>query len=295
MKQLLSLFVALLLVFSIPIVIAQEETAEEEDEEIAEEAGITPDSKLWGLERAMERISLALTFNRAAKAKKGLAHAKERLAEVQAMIAAKKIDAAERAKVEHGRALGRVKQEIEKIDEEPEEEIEEMLELENEAEEEENKIGLLQARIKIKGELIEEQEAKIDALLESLKNNADELKTKIITKKLKTKIRIKAVTQKTDEEIEELIKLKEEKLGIKVARARRVEALTKVIEKLEEKKGIVKGIEVSGVIEKLTNVRERLENKTRETIKGRIGIESSEKIIKTRKIIEKTEAPVIKQ
>lgn len=59
--------------------------------------GITPDSPFYGLDRAMERISLALTFNKSAKAQKGLKHAQERLAEVKAMIEAKKFDKAEEA------------------------------------------------------------------------------------------------------------------------------------------------------------------------------------------------------
>ena len=84
----------------------EEETEETEEEvvelpeEVEEEAGITPDSPLYGLERAMERISLALTFGKSAKAKKGLAHARERLMEVQAMIAAKKLDKAAKAQDE---------------------------------------------------------------------------------------------------------------------------------------------------------------------------------------------------
>lgn len=48
--------------------------------------GVTPDSWLYGLDRAFERINLALTFDRAAKAEKHLQIASERIAELKAMV-----------------------------------------------------------------------------------------------------------------------------------------------------------------------------------------------------------------
>jgi hypothetical protein len=48
-------------------------------------AGITPDSRLYGLDRAIERISLAITFNEVEKAEKRLQIASERLAELKEM------------------------------------------------------------------------------------------------------------------------------------------------------------------------------------------------------------------
>ena len=116
MKKLLSLIMAILLAFT-PVVLA-EETAE------PVEAGTTPDSPVWGLERAMERISLALTFGKANKAKKGLMHARERIAEVKAMIEAKKLDKATKAKQLHDEIMADVEENIEAISEDPEEELE---------------------------------------------------------------------------------------------------------------------------------------------------------------------------
>jgi paraquat-inducible protein B len=85
----------------------------EVSETTEEDAGITPDSPiLYGLERAMERISYSLTLGKSAKAKKGLAHALERLAEVQVMIAEKKLDAAEKASKAHGQELEQVQEDI---------------------------------------------------------------------------------------------------------------------------------------------------------------------------------------
>jgi len=80
------------LIFFLPVVFAQEKS---------EDPGITPDSFLWGLDKASERIDLLLTFDKSEKAKKGLAHAHERLSEVKAMIEENKLEAAEKAKESH--------------------------------------------------------------------------------------------------------------------------------------------------------------------------------------------------
>lgn len=84
---------------------------------ILPDAGTTPDSRLlWGLEIALERIQLALTFGNAAKAEKRLQHAEERLAEVIKMVEENKVKAAERARKEHGKIFSEVEIEVEEID-----------------------------------------------------------------------------------------------------------------------------------------------------------------------------------
>ena len=82
---------------------AEPETAASSEEvtvtpQEVEDAGVTPDNRMiWGIDRAFERISLALTLNKAAKARKGIAYAKERLAELKLMVRENKADAAEKA------------------------------------------------------------------------------------------------------------------------------------------------------------------------------------------------------
>ena len=51
----------------------------------AEQPKTTPDKPFYGLSVALDKLSLAMTFDRNAKAKKALAHARERLLEIQAM------------------------------------------------------------------------------------------------------------------------------------------------------------------------------------------------------------------
>ena len=50
------------------------------------EAGTTPDSFVWGIDRAIENLELALTFNIAKKENKRLENAYERLLEVKEML-----------------------------------------------------------------------------------------------------------------------------------------------------------------------------------------------------------------
>jgi len=79
MKQ-ISLMLVILL-FASPLVMAQT---------IEQEAGITPDSPIWKLEVAMEKIMMALTFQQKDKINYGLKIAEERLAEMKVMISKNK-------------------------------------------------------------------------------------------------------------------------------------------------------------------------------------------------------------
>jgi hypothetical protein len=77
MRKRLSILLYILLLVFTPITTAQEEDLPN--------AGITPDSRLYGLDKAIERIALALTFNEGEKAEKRLQIASERLAELKEM------------------------------------------------------------------------------------------------------------------------------------------------------------------------------------------------------------------
>jgi len=64
------------------------------------QAGITPDSPLYGIERALERIRMKLTYGNEAKVNYGLLIAEERLSEIQAMIKKNNSNAIEKAQQE---------------------------------------------------------------------------------------------------------------------------------------------------------------------------------------------------
>ena len=78
------------------------ETSTDVSETATEEVSVTPDSPLWGVKLAIEKIDLALTFNRAAKSEKGLKYARLRLLEVEKMM--KKGDFKNAGKAEEARA-----------------------------------------------------------------------------------------------------------------------------------------------------------------------------------------------
>ena len=189
-----------------------EEEEEEEDlveipENVTQEAGITPDSPLWGLERAIERISLSLTFGRSAKAKKGLAHARERLMEVQAMIAAKKMEKAGEAQEAYEGSMKRVREHVEALGNgDAIGELEDAAEIgqalaENEAVVEQ--ANRLKAKVKAKG-LTAEQESRLNAVMGSLGNSTESLKASVQEKMDRTKIKIKAKGGLSDDEVNEI-------------------------------------------------------------------------------------------
>ena len=105
MKKILILLISILLV---PLINAQQTT---------DDAGVTPDSFLWGIDKAIDQLTLLLIFDKGEKAKKGIEIARERLLEVREMVEENNLEAAEKAKEEHGKSLVNVKQNIKEIEE----------------------------------------------------------------------------------------------------------------------------------------------------------------------------------
>lgn len=186
------------------------ETEEEEElevpEEVAEEAGITPDSPLYGLERAMERISLAFTLGKSAKAKKGLRHAQERLAEVQAMIAAKRMAKAQVAQEAHDEIMEEVEENVAGLgDGDTLAELTDEVELEQAMEQHEEAVQATnRMKVKLKG-LTAEEESQVNAILGNLSESGSKVKAQIKVKKDKTKIKVKAKEGYTDEQIDSVV------------------------------------------------------------------------------------------
>lgn len=77
--------------------------------------GITPDSPFYGLDRAIERIQLALTQNKAERARMGLRFANERLQEVKAMIQEKRHELADKVEDDYEEQMEQVNQEIQAL------------------------------------------------------------------------------------------------------------------------------------------------------------------------------------
>lgn len=105
MKQTVLVFLLLLLVAFTPTAFAQTSIDAEANAEVNAEAGVTPDSALYGLDLAMEKIRLALTFNMQKRAELSLKMAKERMQEARLMVAERKNAAFGKAKAEHKAAV----------------------------------------------------------------------------------------------------------------------------------------------------------------------------------------------
>ena len=215
----------LLILILLPIVLAQENSPEN--------PGVTPDSFMWGVDRALEQISLLLTTNPEAKAMKGLTIAQERLLEVRAMAEAKNLPALEKAQKAHEKTLLKVKENIRSPDDEdPEDQLEKELELEKGLLEHEEEIEEIETKLKIKikieGQLTAEQQAQLDEFLASLGESAGEVKIEIKNKKDETKIKVKQ-KGKDGEEVEREIK---EKIGLSNFEKERAE---KMRERAEDK------------------------------------------------------------
>ena len=200
-----AVFIALVLtlsIFATGLAVAQEtesvseETVAIEGEVEIVESGVEPDSVLHGLDRAAERINLALTFNKVRKAEKALRIAEERLAEAEAMARKGKLDHAERAEKYHDALVEEAADSAEEIEsngdnETAKEALKEILKLRNKIESHSEKVSLVKHRIleRQAERMTPEQLAKLRAIFERIENKSLETENKIHQKRenVKTK------------------------------------------------------------------------------------------------------------
>lgn len=276
-------------------------------EDEAVDPGITPDSILWGLDKAFDNLNLLLTFNSAEKARKGIEIARERLEEIKAMAEENKIEAAEDGKEEQLKVLAKVKQSISNIKEKNStKQIEEEIEIEKELEEHEDEVkelgSNLKIKIEVKGSLSEHQKAVLNFILSSLENETNEVKAEIRNKKDRTKIEIKQKTGKSEKEIEEEIEDIEEEKGLtdikkeksmeKIEDAK--EDLMELEEELAEHKAEGHIADEKPIIELIGNAHKRIANAEEAFSKNDFGeafgqANSAEQLIKNaERVLEKT-------
>lgn len=240
------------------------------------DAGITPDSLLWGLDRALESLQLALTIGDSDKAKVGLEHAAERLAEVKVMVEEKKLDKAEKAKEKHDEEIARVKARIQDIDASNDNAIDDTVGLESDVVEQENEIEDIEKEleIKIKGQLTVEQRAALDALIASFKNSNNEVRIEINSKKEEIKIKVKEKTGKSDDEIDDDFERAENKTGLNLLKKDKAEEqIKKAKDKLTEFEDDLTGVpgtgfegDVADVPEVLSQSMKALLNQSRKNV-----------------------------
>jgi len=220
--------------------------------EVTEEAGITPDSPLYGIERALERINLALTFGKAAKAKKGLAHASERLMEVQKMIAEKKLKHAEKAQKAYEDAVAEVEDNMEEMgDGDAEQELADQVEIEDLVAKNTKVVQQIgNVTLRLGKSLTAEEKAKLQEAIASLEGINSAFKVKVLANKNRIKIKIKAAKGATDEEIAALENALRE--GSPLAKVR-------IVKTVKQGEGVIKEQVKEQVKEK---IKSRVKNET---------------------------------
>ncbi len=166
MKLTKYLFVALAVLVLMPLVAAHE-AADEKPK-------TSPDKLFYGISVAIDKLSLALTSDRHAKASKGLAIAHERLLEVEAMREAGKLDKAQKSADNYAQTMDVVATAIEQTPEgeTPEKSAEELGETEAELSEVEDAAGdvsnSLNADLTVDSDLTEKQKARIEKINEKI-------------------------------------------------------------------------------------------------------------------------------
>lgn len=275
-------FVILLIILILPIVNAQQTAVAD--------PGITPDSFLWGLDKALDHISLLLAISPDAKASKGLEIAQERLSEIKLMVDENKIEAAQKAEEDHNSLLDTVKESILEINEtNSSNELKKIVKIEKELENQETEVEKVNAQIKVKikieGTLTNEQRSFLEAFLRSLNNSTQEAKIEINEKKNETKSEIKQETGKDDEEIEQEIENEENDQGLtdvfKEKAQEKISNLNEKIEKLKSENSTNKEfIEAAHLLEQAKSEFEKGNYKAALSIAkaGKNKIESVEKI-----------------
>ena len=254
----------ILTAFILPIVTAHEE---------AIDPGVTPDSFLWGLDKALDNLNLLLTLNPTEKAIKGIEIARERLGELKVMVEKNKLEAAEKSKDEEVKVLSKVKDIISKIKEKnATKQIQKEIEIEKELEEHEDEIKAasdnLKVKIEIKETLNEQQKALLSSLLSALENKTNEVKVEIKNKKDKTKIKIKQETGKSEKEIKEKIEDIEEEQGLSELKKEKAEGeiadakedLEELEKELEEHKAEGHVADEKPITSLMDNAKKRISN-----------------------------------
>ena len=158
------------------------------------DAGTTPDSFVWGIDRALERIELALTFGDAERERKRLKNAHERLLEVRQMLINGDVDSAERARAEHERNMRLSKDEIEQLSSEDDSDFNSISSLETLVDSQEDAIDDLDVEVSTREDLSDEQRAMLKKFVDSLGSGVGDVRIVIKDKREKTLVKIEQRT-----------------------------------------------------------------------------------------------------
>ena len=211
-----------------------------------EEAGTTPDSPLYGLDNAMDRIRLAFTFNRERKAERAMLMAEERLAEADAMITANQTAFAERAQERHDFFVQKAEEALADIESDGEEAVAEnalriITRIQNRIEAHQEKVEAVHTRIleRQSETMTDEQLEHLEEVFANIKERANNAEAQVSQRKENVKTKYKVLTEKSDEEVEEVLdeieseeELAQNRLSRKERAEKRIERANQVTEKI---------------------------------------------------------------
>lgn len=228
MKILMAVFSVLLLVLSLPATAAQADNSSAPAPEEGVKAGILPDSPLYFFDKFLARISLTLTFDKAAKAEKSLKIANERLLEVKAMALKGKLEHAAKAQQEYSLAVDQAEQAAARIDshgtpEKATKALQKIAALQNKTESHAQKVSEIKdAILERQGDQMSpEQVARLEQVFEQVKEKAAEMELKLGSKRDKVEIKHRVLANLTPEQSEAVEQVIDEKAGLTKGREER--------------------------------------------------------------------------
>ncbi len=173
--------------------------------EIQEKPSTTPGHFTWGIQRAIERIKLAMTFGAENKAAYGLQIAEKRLAEIQELAASNDTENTQKAVEAYKQQIEQIKEQIAKLkDANSEKELQKLAFFEEKLLRFEDKIQRLQSYTDTKLNLTEDQQEKLSEILDQIKEKDEELKEKLDERGNKTKERFNLTKEDMLKKIEEI-------------------------------------------------------------------------------------------
>lgn len=181
-------------------------------------AGMTPDSPWYGFKTFGEKMRLAFTFKQEAKAKTEIELAELRLLEAKAMFMKGNVEAFKKAQEKHDELIVKAKERISKIEEDGDSEkirmnAGKLVGLERAIEVHNYKIDKLKEIIS-SGNLSEEQIAKFEEKISMMQNKTEDMRDKIDDRKEKMKTKLRAITEKSESEIDDEIEKIEKDSGL---------------------------------------------------------------------------------
>ena len=187
-----------------PTLISEDEPALE-----VEDAGITPDSAFYGLDKAMERVRLAFAFGKVNKAKLRLRYAEERLSEAEQMVGNGDEDAAAEAEDAYNDELDKTEVLVDEIESDGTEENDEValgevseirLGLLSHAE----KVSLVKNRILDRmrsGNVSDAKRAHLEEVFGRIATKAQNTDAKVEEKRIRVRTTYKVLSEKNESEL----------------------------------------------------------------------------------------------